>query len=155
MSFQEGHLINVKLSTEALKLEAYRQYCEHIAQGKPKKAWCFRHPVLSLTWETMEKYIKNEPSIFDSNQKRMAESEGLNLWFSYLGDSAKGKNKDANVASLQIILRNMHGWDKPDKQNEDDVHSAQFNQERLLEQISAKQMIAFQSVAEVVLSEVT
>jgi hypothetical protein len=146
MLFQEGNQVNKKLTTDELKLEAYAQYCAHIAQGMPKKAWCFRHPTLSLTWETMEKYIKNEPAVFDLTHKKLAEADSLKHWFSYLGDSARGKNKDANVASLQIILRNMHAWDRTDKQDDNDVHSAQFNQERLLEQINARQMIVMQPV---------
>ena len=154
MVFEQGHQTAKKLTTDDLKLDAYAQYCAHIASGQPKKAWCFRHPTLSLTWETMEKYIKNEPNLFDPLHKRMAEADGLKLWFSYLADSARGKNKDANVASMQIILRNMFMWDRPDhNNNEGDMFAAQFNQERLLEQLNARQMIATQPVIAAIAAE--
>lgn len=116
----ETHSNNKKLKTEELKKEAYRQYCAHISQGIPKKAWKFKHPEISLTWETMEKYIKEEPDTFDPTQKKMAEADALFMWFDYLSQSAKGKNREANVASLQIILRNMFAWDRenPHSKNE-------------------------------------
>lgn len=73
MVFKIGDKTNVKLTTPELKELAYNSYCEHISQGYPKKAWCFKHPHVSLTWETMEKYIKEEPDVFDSIHKEIAE----------------------------------------------------------------------------------
>lgn len=41
-----------------------------------------------------------------------AEAERYKLWFTNVSESALGTNKDANTASLQMIMRNMFGWDK-------------------------------------------
>lgn len=105
----------LKLKTPDLRLEAYRQYCEHIASGYPKECWDFDHPDISLTWETMEKYIREDPVIFDPIKKKKAESRSYKHWFSVLADSAKGINEKASTASLQMIMRNKFKWDKQDK----------------------------------------
>lgn len=116
MAFQEAHETNIKLNTPELKKEAFRQYLEHLSKGKHKKSWYFKHPTICLSWETMEKYIKNEPDIFDSEQIKQAMSAGYQKWEEIVESSAEGKNKDANTASLQMVMRNKFGWDKQDKE---------------------------------------
>lgn len=108
----KGNKNPVKLKTPDLKAEAYRQYCEHIAQGIPQDAWCFDHPELTLTSETMEKYISEDPIAFDPIHKRKAQAAGYKLWFAVVAESAKGNNEKANTASLQMIMRNKFKWDK-------------------------------------------
>jgi hypothetical protein len=139
MAPKPGSQYALKLTTHELKAEAFRQYCAHIAKGYPKKAWCFEHPTLTLTWETMERYIKDEPDIFDSTQKKIAESKSLNHWFSFLAASATGQNQKANVASLQIILRNMHAWDKSDHRHDENSTEIASNQEKIIAQITQAQ----------------
>ena len=106
-----GNDYNKKLSGPELRKEAYDQYCAHIASGKSKRSWVFKHPELTLPWETMEKYIKNEND-FDPTQKKIAEAEGFGSWEEIVSKSAKGTNTKANVASLQMVMRNKFGWDK-------------------------------------------
>ena len=53
-----GSKNGAKLTNDTIKAEAYKQYCAHLAKGKKKRTWRFKHPDVSLTWETMEKYIK-------------------------------------------------------------------------------------------------
>jgi hypothetical protein len=128
-----------KLTTDELKHEAYRQYCAHISNGKPKKAWCFEHPTLTLTWETMEKYIKEDPVVFDPIKKKVAETKSLSRWFNVLDDISTGKNQKGNVAATQIIVRNLHAWDKPDYRDEDDISEVASNQEKIMAQIRQHQ----------------
>ena len=116
MTFIKGNKDAAKLSTLELKLEAFKQYLNHISRGKTKRSWFFRHPELTLTWETMEKYIANEPSVFDSKQIEAAYCEGYQIWEQVVEDSAKGANKDANTASLQMLMRNKFKWDKQEEQ---------------------------------------
>lgn len=142
MTFQEGHKHSTKLKTDEMKLEAYRQYCEHIANGYPQKSWCLRHPDITLTWETMEKYMREEPHIFDPIHKIAAKADSLKLAFEHLWDSARGRNKDANVASLQIILRNMHAWDAKDPQQQNDDKNFQSAQEMVMRQMTDMQQKA-------------
>jgi len=107
-----------KLTTSKLKKMAYEQYCAHLAKGKSKRSWCFEHPDLTLTFETMEKYILNDRE-FAPLQKKIAEIKGYYVWEQVVEDSARGVNKDANTASLQMLMRNKFGWDKENSLQKD------------------------------------
>jgi hypothetical protein len=120
MSAELGNQYAKKLTTNELKCEAYRQYCSHLASGKPKGAWCFEHPDLTLTAQTLEKYIKDEPEVFSAVKKEVALSKSLNHWFEVLTEVAKGKNTKGNVAAIQMIMRNIFGWDKESKNKADE-----------------------------------
>lgn len=137
--FKPGNELAKKLVSDEMKREAYKQYCEHIAKGYPRKAWRFRHPDVSITWNTIEKYIKEEPEVFDPIKKEVAAADSLQYWFSYLADSAKGENQKANVASLQIILRNMHAWDAKDPQQQHSDNNFAQAQEIVLKQLTELQ----------------
>ena len=102
----------LKLKTPELKKMAYEQYCAHLANGKTKKSWYFEHPQLMLTSETMEKYIAEDPCLFDPIHKEIAWRKGYQKWEGIVEGSAEGKNKDANTASLQMLMRNKYDWDK-------------------------------------------
>lgn len=115
MVFQYGNQINTKLDTLELKLEAYKQYCEHLRKGKSKKSWRMHHPDVCVTWQTLEEYIKNEPNVFNPIQMQQAQIDGYAHWEEVVEHSAKGINEKANTASLQMVMRNKFGWDKDDK----------------------------------------
>lgn len=106
-----------KLTTDELKRAAFESYLAHIAKGKSKKSWWFDHEEVTVTWQTMETYIKNEPQVFNPLQIERAKSSGYQIWEQVVEDSAKGLNKDANTASLQMLMRNKFGWDKEDHSN--------------------------------------
>jgi len=106
-----------KLTTNQLKTQAFKSYLDHIALGKSKKSWWFEHEELTLTWQTMDTYIKNEPQVFNPLKIEIAKSKGYNHWEQVAEESAKGINKDANTASLQMVMRNKFGWDKEDFTN--------------------------------------
>lgn len=139
MAPPKGNDYTKKLKTTELKEEAYRQYCAHLAKGKSKKSWCFEHPHLTLTWETMEKYIKSDEHVFDPLKKRVAETKGYACWEQVVEDSATGKNKDANTASLQMLMRNKYGWDKIDKSQEVDATEISQQFDNLMTVISIQQ----------------
>jgi hypothetical protein len=128
------------IKDKKLRQEAYRQYCAHLAQGKSKKSWYFEHSELTCTWETMEKYIANEVE-FDPLQKKIAEASGYGRWEGVVEDSAIGRNKDANTASLQMLMRNKFGWDKQaDKQESIDPNTSKLH-EQLMEQLRNSQSL--------------
>lgn len=134
-----GNQYNLKLHTPELKKIAYDSYCKHLSEGRGKKSWRLREvPGTSLTWETMEKYLKNEHD-FDPLQKQEAMSDGLYVWESLIRDSAFGVNKDANTATIQMTMRNMYGWDKKEEREElvpEDLKSAY---ESLMTQLALQQ----------------
>lgn len=109
--FTKGNQAAKKLTSPELKLEAYRQYCDYIASGKCKEAWHFEHPELTLTWETMEKYIREDASVFEPYKKKVAEARSLEIWEQKGWDMLSGKSK-AEVALYQLFMRNKFGWDR-------------------------------------------
>jgi len=135
---QVGNQTAKKLTTSELKEEAYNQYCAHLARGKSKRSWYFEHPELTLTWETMEKYIKEEHE-FDPNKKKIAMSRGFGLWEDVVEQSANGKNTRANTATLQMLMRNKFGWDKNGTNPELDDSAANSQFEAVAAQITAAQ----------------
>jgi hypothetical protein len=136
-----GNQNALKLSTPELKQEAYRQYCEHLSRGKARESWYFEHPDLSLTWETVEKYMKEDVD-FIPIKKKIATAKGFAYWENVVEDSAKGKNAKANTATLQMLMRNKYGWDKPLNKHTDasEVHHEYYD--ALMEQISNLQSSA-------------
>jgi hypothetical protein len=133
----QGNQHAKKLTTPELRRQAYEQYCAHIASGKSKKSWVFKHPEISLYWETMEKYIRENPREFDPEHMKIAACQGLARWEQVVEDSAEGKNKDANTASLQMLMRNKFKWDRRDQEFDDqDPTELQMTHDKILHQIS-------------------
>jgi hypothetical protein len=112
----KGNKYGLKLKDPQIRQLAYEQYCEHLAKGKSKKSWYFEHPEFSCTWQTMEEYINNQAE-FNPLQRQIADSKGYARWEQVVEDSAVGVNKDANTASLQMLMRNKFGWDKQQSGN--------------------------------------
>ena len=103
-----------KLKTEELKREAYRQYCEFLAKGYSKDGWEFEHPDLTLTWETMEKYIKEDPIVFEPIKKKVAEAKSFHAWECKGLKMMHGEMK-SETALYQMFMRNKFGWDREEK----------------------------------------
>jgi hypothetical protein len=125
MVAQKDNKYAKKLSTEELKRQAFDSYLAHLGKGKSKKSWWFEHPELNLTWETMDKYIREEPQVFDSVKIQQAKSKGYQIWEQHAEDSATGENPKANTASLQMVMRNKFRWDK-------DEYSDRYSNESLV-----------------------
>lgn len=113
MAFKYLNRCSVKLRNPDLIKEAFFSYCEHLKSGYPKEAWVFKKEGKPLcSYQTIEKYIEEMPDDFKTIHMVEAEAERYKLWFTNVSESALGTNKDANTASLQMIMRNMFGWDK-------------------------------------------
>jgi hypothetical protein len=104
-----------KLVDNDLKKDAYAQYCEWISNGNSKEAWRFKHPEMSLTYKTIERYIKESPIDFPPIQKEMAEAESLEHWEKMGLQMMLGEVKGAQPAIFQMFMRNKFGWDKESK----------------------------------------
>jgi hypothetical protein len=101
------------LKPKDVRQHAYLDYCAHLAKGKGKKSWFYDKDGFRCCWETMEKYIKDTIE-FDPLLKKNAESEGYSTWENVVMESARGDNKNANTATLQMLMRNKYGWDRQD-----------------------------------------
>jgi hypothetical protein len=109
-----GNQYGVILKDPAIRQKAYDSFCAHIALGKSIRSWWFEEDGHRCCWYTMTKYIKNEEE-FDPVKKSIAQSKGYYHWEQVAEDSATGINKDANTASLQMVMRNKFGWDRVDE----------------------------------------
>lgn len=117
MPAPQGNDFGTKLKDAEVRQEAYRQYCEHLALGKSQKSFCFEHPQLTVTYKTLNKYIEDNPEEFPPIQMQVAQIRGYKRWEQITEDSAVGINKDANTASLQMVMRNKFNWDKEEKES--------------------------------------
>ncbi len=108
-----------KLNTPELRQIAYKSYCAHIASGKSKKSWYLEEPV-TLTWQTMEAYLKGEyASEFSPIEKEVAAAKALQHWEGIAERCCF--DKDINVAAVNMNMRNRHKWDRPDQLFDDEV----------------------------------
>ncbi len=121
MAAPKGNNNAKKLKTLELKLEAYNQYCGWIALGNSKEAWTFKHPDLSLTSKTMEKYIRESEVDFPPIHKQMAEAESLKIWEERGLSMMLGQLEKCQPAIFQMFMRNKFGWDKESYGNKDTV----------------------------------
>ena len=79
----KGNKNGTKLKEPNYRQEAYKQYCAHIAAGYSKKSWHFKHPTdiyKSLCYETMERYMEENPIEFHPILKQIADAEGMK-WY--------------------------------------------------------------------------
>jgi hypothetical protein len=113
--FKPGNKAAVKLVSNELKIEAYADYCAHIAKGLTKKSWYFKDEERMLcTWQTLEKYMKEDEDVFNPLNKAIAECKSLGFWEKKGMDMMDGK-ANCEPAIYQIFMRNKFDWDKPDK----------------------------------------
>ncbi len=111
-----GNKNRVALKDPKIRQKAYQSFCDHIAKGKMVKSWWYQDEDCSCTWETLYKYIKDTTE-FDPLKKELAHSMGLQHWESVIEDAGTGKNEKANVAALQMLMRNKFGWDKDESKS--------------------------------------
>jgi hypothetical protein len=112
-----GNQYHLALKDPEVRQKAYKSFCDHLAEGFSIKSWCYEDEKgNACTWQTMQTYIKDNPSEFNPVTQQVSQIKGYRFWESTVRDSATGKNKDASTASLQMIMRNKYGWDKEEKQ---------------------------------------
>jgi len=112
MPARKGNKFGLKLKDPKIRQEAYLQYCQWIAEGKPKKAWSFEHSKFSCTWRTLEKYLAQNPEEFQPLHKEIAECKSYALWFERGVKMLNGESKHCQPAIYQMIMRNMFDWDR-------------------------------------------
>ena len=115
----EGNKNGLKLKEPDVRQEAYRQYCAHLAKGKSKKSFVFKHPQLTCVYKTIDKYIEEDPVEFPPLHMQVAKSEGYAVWEEIAGQGAKGVNKEVSPPVLQMVMRNKFDWDRDLGKKED------------------------------------
>lgn len=115
---QPGNKKATKLKNAAVRQEAFRQYCSHLANGYPKEAFFFDYSSYSCCYKTIESYIKDAPIEFPPILIAKAKAARYLHWFLKGEAMADGKVKGNYSPQVwQTIMRNMfreYGWDAPD-----------------------------------------
>lgn len=127
-----GNKFGQKLTTDQLKKAAYNSYLDHISKGKTKRSWAFQKDKLTLTWETMEKYIREFPNEFDPILIQKAYCDGMAYWESIVDAGARSERK-VDTATLQMLMRNKFHWDRKDYEESQNKFQAEADLKRLRE----------------------
>lgn len=126
----KGNKNAIKLKTPELKKEAYRQYLAHIAGGYPKESFSFDHPDIDITWETLDKYIEEDPTEFSPILMKKARAERYKTLFDEGITLMKGGYPGGSPVVWQTIMRNIfkaEKWDqKEPEENMGASDSAKF-----------------------------
>lgn len=120
MAAPKGNDYNSKLKDPKLKELVYEQYLSHLSKGKAKESFVFEHddhPGFFILYEAIESHLKGEES--GPIQIQAAIRKGYKKWEQVCEDSADGTNRQANTASLNMIMRNKFKWDKPKPDDHD------------------------------------
>jgi len=81
MADQTGNKYGTKLKDPEVRQEAYRQFCAHVATGKPIQSFFFKHPEYSVSYKTMLRYIKESPEEFPSLLMEEAQAKKLDYFW--------------------------------------------------------------------------
>lgn len=108
----KGNDFGLKLKSAEIRQEAFKKYCEWLSLGKASRSFTFEKDDCKCVGRTMESYIKDNAEEFPSIHTEFAKCQGYAKWEQIAEDSASGLNKEANTASLQMIMRNKYEWDK-------------------------------------------
>lgn len=114
MAPPKGAQYTLKLRDPDVRQDAFNKYCEWLSFGKAIKSFHYTDGKNWITGETMENYIKNNPGEFSVDRRDHAWAQGYAYWEKIVDDLATGKNKTANTASLNMLMRNKYQWDRFD-----------------------------------------
>ena len=126
---EKGNKRGVKLKESDIRQEAYEQYCNHIAVGYPKEAFHFDNDEYSVSWKTLERYMRESPSEFPSIKMEKAQSARYKKWFGEGVNLIHGKHKGGSPMVWQVIMRNIfkpYGWDREEIKEDSRTHGEQI-----------------------------
>ena len=92
---------------------AYQAYVDWISAGNFKKTFTFEHEELLATYKTIEGYMERYPSEFPPLKREIAEAKCLQKWVDDGKEMMKPQEGQRVVPAIyNILMRNIHGWDK-------------------------------------------
>lgn len=110
-----GNKYGTKLKEPDHRQDAYKQYCDHLAAGYSKKSWSYKHATdisKYLCYQTMEKYIEENPTEFNPILMEVAINDGMK-WYEEEGRKLmQGRYKNGSPEVWKTCMRNKYSWDK-------------------------------------------
>lgn len=111
-----GNNFGTILKDAKARQDAYEDFCRHLSEGFPIKAWSYRKEPFRCSWATMLRYIKENPTEFDSFLKEEAQASSYKRWFTKGIKLSDGEVKgNPSPQTWATIMRNMFDWDKEEK----------------------------------------
>lgn len=110
-----GNKYGTKLKDPNYRQLAYEQWCKHISEGYSKKSWHFKHPTdksKCICWETMERYIEENPTEFDPFLLKQAYSEAYKMFEIEGFKLMRGQYRNGSPETWKTFMRNKFNWDK-------------------------------------------
>src|SRR5690349_3834145 len=105
----EGNKNRQKLTNEGMRKHAFDQYIAHLSQGYPKRTFTFDHPLETLTWKSMEKYIRDYPIELPASKVEAAMAKGEQAWIVEGRQMMRGEMEGKTQPVLfQIMMRNIY-----------------------------------------------
>lgn len=99
--------------------KAYKSYCDWISQGNSVEAWNYVGKQMTLTYKTIEKYIREFPDEFPPIHKEVALTKSLAIWEERGLKMMLGLIEKSQPAIFQMFMRNKFGWDKENSGQKD------------------------------------
>lgn len=104
-----GNSNSVKLKDYALRQEAYEDYCENIALGYSVDCFYFQKDGLSVSYKTMQKYIRDNPIEFPPEKLSSAKAKAKAFFEALLIGIATGRI-EGNMRAVELIMKFKFGW---------------------------------------------
>jgi hypothetical protein len=122
-----GNNWGTKLKDPKIRQKAYREYCEWIASGMPKQSFFYDDGEHSVTWQTLDKYIEDNPAEFNPLLMQKARASRFTHWFGEGKKLMSGKYKGGSPVVWQTIMRNIFkdpdiAWDREQIQESNKAH---------------------------------
>lgn len=114
-----GNTNGTALKDPEERQKAYRSFCQNIADGYPVAAWSYRNGEHKCHWQTMVRYIEENPLEFEVFLKEESHSISYKKWFDRGIKLTDGEMKgNPSPQTWATIMRNMFDWDKDSKSKE-------------------------------------
>jgi hypothetical protein len=115
-----GNANRLKIKSEELQKVAFAIYCDWLAMGRDKKGFVCDYvdengKEGSVTYQTIENYVKSQRFDLDPSQQERAECLGFARWETTGIQMMTGEMKNCQPAIYQMMMRNKYSWDKEAK----------------------------------------
>lgn len=120
-----GNKFALNLKTPEKRRQVFEHFCQWIAQGNPKNGWFYEDDEVTLSWKSLDNYLRNYPEEFTQEEVEISRSKGLMKWVKE-GRQILFQEVKGDVAMYQMFMRNLYKWDRPDKSEEDESDNQSF-----------------------------
>lgn len=111
----KGNQRGIILKDAEIRQIAYKDFCQHIADGYPQECWSFSQDGYRCHFQTMLSYIKGDISgEFDPNLKKEAHCKAYKKLYGEGLSLMRGQYKNGSPVVWQTVMRNVNrrfGWD--------------------------------------------